>query len=151
MFPNLAVLGAPVAQLDRASDYGSEGLGFDSLRVYHFFLITISANGFRVLNSSVPLPNTTQNNNKSLRVICVSWYQVCEFSAVRAGCRGIRYVHHEAFHKTRIHSSTKNPAWEPCLKWFFSTCFGLERGRQWLACKVAAEAGFGSHKIFTKG
>ena len=37
MFPNLAALGAPVAQLDRASDYGSEGLGFDSLRVYHFF------------------------------------------------------------------------------------------------------------------
>jgi hypothetical protein len=27
---------APVAQLDRASDYGSEGLGFDSLRVRHF-------------------------------------------------------------------------------------------------------------------
>jgi hypothetical protein len=25
---------APVAQLDRASDYGSEGLGFESLRVY---------------------------------------------------------------------------------------------------------------------
>ena len=31
------VWGAPVAQLDRASDYGSEGLEFDSLRVYHFF------------------------------------------------------------------------------------------------------------------
>jgi hypothetical protein len=27
---------APVAQLDRASDYGSEGLGFESLRVYEF-------------------------------------------------------------------------------------------------------------------
>src|SRR5947209_1462205 len=27
---------APVAQLDRASDYGSEGLGFDSLRVRQF-------------------------------------------------------------------------------------------------------------------
>jgi hypothetical protein len=27
---------APVAQLDRASDYGSEGLGFKSLRVRHF-------------------------------------------------------------------------------------------------------------------
>ena len=25
---------APVAQLDRASDYGSEGLGFESLQVY---------------------------------------------------------------------------------------------------------------------
>ena len=25
---------APVAQLDRASDYGSEGLGFESLRVH---------------------------------------------------------------------------------------------------------------------
>ena len=27
---------APVAQLDRAPDYGSEGWGFDSLRAYHF-------------------------------------------------------------------------------------------------------------------
>jgi hypothetical protein len=26
---------APVAQLDRASDFGSEGWGFDSLRVYN--------------------------------------------------------------------------------------------------------------------
>ena len=26
------LLHAPVAQLDRASDYGSEGLGFESLR-----------------------------------------------------------------------------------------------------------------------
>ena len=26
----------PVAQLDRASDYGSEGLGFESLRVRFF-------------------------------------------------------------------------------------------------------------------
>ena len=26
---------APVAQLDRASDYGSEGLGFESLRACH--------------------------------------------------------------------------------------------------------------------
>jgi hypothetical protein len=32
----LAFFHAPVAQLDRASDYGSEGLGFDSLRVRHF-------------------------------------------------------------------------------------------------------------------
>src|SRR5437016_280875 len=32
----LALFHAPVAQLDRASDYGSEGLGFDSLRVRHF-------------------------------------------------------------------------------------------------------------------
>ena len=32
----LALLGAPVAQLDRASDYGSEGLGFKSLRVHQF-------------------------------------------------------------------------------------------------------------------
>jgi hypothetical protein len=31
----LALFHAPVAQLDRASDYGSEGLGFDSLRVRH--------------------------------------------------------------------------------------------------------------------
>ena len=28
------MLSAPVAQLDRASDFGSEGLGFDSLRAY---------------------------------------------------------------------------------------------------------------------
>ena len=28
---------APVAQLDRASDYGSEGLEFESLRVRHLF------------------------------------------------------------------------------------------------------------------
>ena len=32
----LALRYAPVAQLDRASDYGSEGLGFDSLRVRQF-------------------------------------------------------------------------------------------------------------------
>ena len=31
-----ALLRAPVAQLDRASDYGSEGLGFESLRARHF-------------------------------------------------------------------------------------------------------------------
>ena len=29
---------APVAQLDRASDFGSEGLGFESLRA-HFLLV----------------------------------------------------------------------------------------------------------------
>ena len=33
------IWGAPVAQWDRASDYGSEGLEFDSLRVYHFFCL----------------------------------------------------------------------------------------------------------------
>ena len=32
---------APVAQLDRASDYGSEGLGFESLRVHFYFILTI--------------------------------------------------------------------------------------------------------------
>src|SRR6516225_6888360 len=32
-----ALLRAPVAQLDRASDYGSEGLGFESLRARQFF------------------------------------------------------------------------------------------------------------------
>ena len=36
------VWGAPVAQLDRASDYGSEGLEFDSLRVYHFYCLFFS-------------------------------------------------------------------------------------------------------------
>ena len=33
----LAALSAPVAQLDRASDYGSEGLKFESSRVRHIF------------------------------------------------------------------------------------------------------------------
>ncbi len=32
---------AAVAQLDRASDYGSEGLGFDSLRLRHFYRISM--------------------------------------------------------------------------------------------------------------
>jgi hypothetical protein len=32
----LVALSAPVAQLDRASDYGSEGLKFESSRVRHF-------------------------------------------------------------------------------------------------------------------
>lgn len=36
-------IGAPVAQLDRAPDYGSGGLGFDSLRVYHFYQQLTSA------------------------------------------------------------------------------------------------------------
>ena len=30
---------APVAQLDRASASGVEGRGFESRRVYHFFLL----------------------------------------------------------------------------------------------------------------
>ena len=30
---------APVAQLDRASDFGSEGLGFESLRAHHRFVL----------------------------------------------------------------------------------------------------------------
>lgn len=34
-FPPGPAHNAPVAQLDRASDYGSEGLGFESLRVRH--------------------------------------------------------------------------------------------------------------------
>lgn len=38
---------AAVAQLDRASDYGSEGLGFDSLRPYHDCASTeVSDRGF---------------------------------------------------------------------------------------------------------
>ena len=32
---------APVAQLDRASDYGSEGYGFDSCRARHIIIIII--------------------------------------------------------------------------------------------------------------
>ena len=35
---------APVAQLDRASDYGSEGLGFESLRVHLSSLMAIIGN-----------------------------------------------------------------------------------------------------------
>ncbi len=31
----MQIIKAPVAQLDRASDYGSEGLGFESLRACH--------------------------------------------------------------------------------------------------------------------
>ena len=30
---------APVAQLDRASDFGSEGSGFESLRAHHRFVL----------------------------------------------------------------------------------------------------------------
>jgi hypothetical protein len=30
---------APVAQLDRASDFGSEGLGFESLRAHYRFVL----------------------------------------------------------------------------------------------------------------
>ena len=30
---------APVAQLDRASDYGSEGYGFDSCRARHIYFM----------------------------------------------------------------------------------------------------------------
>ena len=34
--PSQLILYAPVAQLDRASDYGSEGCGFDSCRARQF-------------------------------------------------------------------------------------------------------------------
>lgn len=37
----MTILCAPLAQLDRASDYGSEGLGFESLRACHFLLASI--------------------------------------------------------------------------------------------------------------
>ena len=39
----------PVAQLDRASDFGSEGLGFDSSRVRHFFIKNYSL--FKYINT----------------------------------------------------------------------------------------------------
>ena len=32
-----SILSAPIAQLDRAPDYGSGGLGFESLWVRHFY------------------------------------------------------------------------------------------------------------------
>lgn len=40
MYTASRILNAPVAQLDRASDYGSEGCGFDSYRAHH---LTLSA------------------------------------------------------------------------------------------------------------
>lgn len=44
--PTRAQRNAPVAQLDRASDYESEGQGFESLRVYHsFFSETLRKSG----------------------------------------------------------------------------------------------------------
>ena len=36
---------APVAQLDRASASGVEGRGFESRRVYHFFLSLLASSG----------------------------------------------------------------------------------------------------------
>ena len=38
---------APVAQLDRASDYGSEGYGFDSCRARHIYNDAISKSSER--------------------------------------------------------------------------------------------------------
>lgn len=32
---------APIAQLDRASDYGSEGLRFDSLWAHHYTQVVV--------------------------------------------------------------------------------------------------------------
>jgi hypothetical protein len=40
-FPPAACGKAPLAQLDRASDYESEGREFESLRVYFFFSILV--------------------------------------------------------------------------------------------------------------
>ena len=37
--PVLGTILAPVAQLDRAFDYGSRGYGFDSYRARHFIMI----------------------------------------------------------------------------------------------------------------
>ncbi len=49
-FPPRASRKAPVAQLDRASDYESEGQGFESLRVYHSKNpVTQKVTGFFVL------------------------------------------------------------------------------------------------------
>ena len=46
-------VGAPVAQLDRASDFGSEGWGFKSLRA-HQFASSLLINSTSVLNCPVP-------------------------------------------------------------------------------------------------
>ena len=43
---------APVAQLDRASDYGSEGLGFESLRACHFLKLKNNSLRYIVSESS---------------------------------------------------------------------------------------------------
>ena len=49
---------APVAQLDRASDYGSEGWAFESLRVYQRCPKCVSRLflGRKVFHHSSPLP-----------------------------------------------------------------------------------------------
>ena len=45
---------APVAQLDRASDFGSEGLGFESLRAHHHHVaLRFLIDDFRIKYSSV--------------------------------------------------------------------------------------------------
>ena len=46
--PIFSILSALVAQLDRASDFGSEGWGFDSLRAYHF----LESQNFVLLSAS---------------------------------------------------------------------------------------------------
>ena len=44
---------APVAQLDRAPDYESGGLGFESLRVRHYFLYLVGYLSMRVCGSAL--------------------------------------------------------------------------------------------------
>lgn len=41
---------APLAQLDRASVYGTEGWGFELLRVRHKFKIKVSAVSYRYIS-----------------------------------------------------------------------------------------------------
>ena len=47
---------APVAQLDRASDFGSEGLGFESLRAHYSQHLLILINKFMCLAPSIYPP-----------------------------------------------------------------------------------------------
>ena len=70
-----AVSTALLAQLDRASDYGSEGWGFDSLTTRHF--IGVSYNGIIVGfdptdEGSTPSAPATEH---SLKTACESVYR----------------------------------------------------------------------------
>ena len=78
---------APIAQLDRASGYGPEGLGFKSLWVYHFFcqnpgvlsLNSIHRFFFTILPDSIKFLPHQKNGNKHVG------YKACR-SKASTGC-----------------------------------------------------------------
>ena len=81
---------APVAQLDRASDYGSEGWGFDSLRGRHFFLDVARAPSPAKSRRSHSLPRQQPRAQKrcgaaEAYLLVIPWERSDEESAV---CRG---------------------------------------------------------------